>query len=259
MTTQCYPKIGIVTPSYNQGAFIRSTIDSVLGQAYPNLEYWVIDGGSTDDTVDILKSYGNRINWISEKDDGQTQAINKGLANLRADVVAFLNSDDLYLPGTLATVGRYFRDRADAFWLTGDHFIIDASGKKMQSYVAAYKRILRRNPTFHRLAVANYIVQPSTFWRKSLLQEVGLFDEGLRYCFDYDFWMRAIRLHPLHVIGESLSLFRIHKGSKGGSEFVSQFEEEHTVLKRYTADRRLLGLHRLHAALIVFAYRILKS
>jgi hypothetical protein len=124
--------------------------------------------------------------------------------------------------------------------------------------VAAYKRMLRRRPTFRTLAIANYIVQPSTFWRRGLLDEIGLFDESLRYCFDYDFWMRAIRRYPLHVLDEPLSFFRVHKGSKGGSEFVKQFEEEHEVLRLYTADKTLLGLHRLHAALIVFAYRILK-
>ena len=258
MQTEDYPRIGIVTPSYNQGAFIGATIEGVLRQAYPNLEYWVIDGGSTDGTVDILKSYGARINWISEKDGGQAQAINKGLTRLCADVIAFINSDDVYLPGALDTAARYFRAHADAFWLTGDHSIIDAYGKRTQSYVATYKRMLRSHPTFRRLAIANYIVQPSTFWRRELLDEVGPFDERLRYCFDYDFWMRAISRHPLHVIDEPLSLFRVHKGSKGGSEFARQFEEEHEVLRRYTADRRLLALHRLHAALIVFAYRILK-
>lgn len=253
-----YPRIGIVTPSYNQGAFIRSTIESVLAQNYPNLEYRIVDGGSTDGTVETLRSYGDRISWVSEKDEGQAQAINKGLIGLSADVVAFINSDDLYLPGALSFVAAYFASHPEAMWLTGDHAIIDSEGRKTQAYVSVYKRILRSHPTFRRLAVANYIVQPSTFWRKELLAEIGLFDERLRYCFDYDFWMRAIQRHPLHVIREPLSLFRVHKLSKGGSQFVNQFDEEHEVLRRYTSDGTVLGLHRLHAALIVFAYRILK-
>jgi glycosyltransferase involved in cell wall biosynthesis len=258
MRTGDYPRIGIVTPSYNQAAFIRATIDSVLGQEYPNLDYRVIDGASTDGTPEILAGYGDRINWVSEKDDGQTQAINKGLAMLRTDVLAFINSDDVYLPGTLAIVARYFHDHPDALWFTGDHSIIDARGRQIQPYVATYKRILRKKPTFRSLAVANYIVQPSTFWRRELLEKIGPFDESLRYCFDYDFWMRAIRRYPLHVTSEPLSLFRVHGGSKGGSQFVRQFREEHEVLKRYTASATLLGLHRLHAELIVLAYRILK-
>jgi glycosyltransferase involved in cell wall biosynthesis len=258
MNDKRYPKIGIVTPSYNQAAFIRATIDSVLGQEYPNLDYWVIDGGSTDETREVLAGYGDRIKWISEKDEGQTQAVNKGLAMMRADIFAFINSDDVYLPGALHAVARYFNDHPDALWLTGDHAIIDGQGKRIQPYVATYKRLLRRRPTFRRLAVANFIVQPSTFWKRELFEEVGPFDESLRYCFDYDFWMRAIRTYPLHTTDQPLSLFRIHGESKGGAQFVEQFREEHEVAKRYATGKTLLGLHRLHAGLIVLAYRLLK-
>ena len=108
----------------------------------------MIDGGSTDDTLDILQSYGDRISWVSEKDDGQAQAINKGIRKLSVDIMAFINSDDVYLPGTLASVGDYFTSHTDAMWLTGDHFIIDECGKRMQSYVSTYKKILRSHPTF---------------------------------------------------------------------------------------------------------------
>lgn len=253
-----FPRIGIVTPSYNQGSFIRETIESVLQQRYPNLEYWVIDGGSTDGTIDILRSYGQQINWISEEDRGQAHAINKGLQKISADIVTFINSDDLYLPDTFFLVSRYFLEHPSVQWVTGDYAIIDGSGRMMQPYIVSYKRMLRKHPTFQRLAVANYIIQSSTFWRKELADEVGLFEESLRYCFDYDFWIRAIKKHPLHVINDQLSLFRIHANSKGGSEFSRQFDEEHKVLTRHTPDKLLLGLHRLHAGLIVFAYKALK-
>jgi glycosyltransferase involved in cell wall biosynthesis len=254
-----YPGIGIVTPSLNQGRFIRETIDSILQQRYPHLDYWVIDGGSTDDTVEILASYGSRVKWISEKDSGQAHALNKGLKRITADIVAFINSDDVYLPGALLAVARYFESHPDAMWLTGDHFVVDGTGRKVQSYVVKYKRFLRRHPGFGRLAVANYIVQPSTFWRRELLDKMGFFDESLRYCFDYDFWMRIIRTHPLHVLPTPLSLFRIHEASKGGSQYGRQFAEEHQVLRRYTRSTVLLSLHRLHAMLIVMAYRIVKG
>lgn len=252
------PGIGIVTPSYNQGRFIRETIDSVLGQQYPKLDYWVIDGGSSDNTRDILKGYGQKINWVSEVDEGQAQAINKGLRRVTGDILAFINSDDIYSPGTLSLVAHYFFEHPEAMWLTGDHRIIDGRGKRVQSYVVGYKRMLRRRPSFSRLAVANYIVQPSTFWRRELIEEIGFFDESLRYCFDYDFWMRAIQKHPLHTVGDKLSLFRIHEASKGGSQFEKQFAEEHQVLKRYTANKTLLGIHRVHAKLIVFSYELIK-
>ena len=128
-----YPRIGVITPSYNQGAFIRETIDSVLGQDYPNIEYRVIDGGSTDDTPSVLKSYGSRVEWVSEPDHGQASAINKGLKGISADIVAFINSDDVYLPHSFSSVAAYFAAHLDAVWLTGDHFVIDSRGKRIQS------------------------------------------------------------------------------------------------------------------------------
>lgn len=252
------PTIGIVTPSYNQGAFIGETIESVLQQGYPNLEYWVIDGGSTDNTIDILRTYGQRINWISENDRGQAHAINKGLQKVSADIVAFINSDDLYLPDAFSLVSRYFSEHPKAMWLTGDYLIIDDSGKTTQPYLRGYKKMLRKCAGFQMLAIANSVAQPSTFWRRELLEEIGYFDESFRYCFDYDFWLKAIKRYPLHIIENRLSLFRVHRNSKGGSQFSKQFREEHEVISRHTSNRQLLGLHRLHAALIVFAYHILK-
>jgi glycosyltransferase involved in cell wall biosynthesis len=252
------PRISIITPSYNQGGFIRETIESILGQNYPNLEYWVIDGGSNDNTADLLREYEPRVMWVSEKDRGQAHAINKGLRSIAGDIVGFINSDDVYLPETLRTVAGYFTAHPEAAWLTGDYVIIDNGGRRIQPYVAWYKRMLRGNPTFRRLAVANYIVQPSTFWRRSLMNEIGLFDESLAYCFDYDFWMRAILKHPLHVVNNPLSLFRIHGASKGGSQFKKQFAEEQKVLKRYTNDRLLLTIHGIHAQAVVLAYKLIK-
>jgi len=253
-----YPRISIITPSFNQGRFIKQTIDSILNQNYPNLEYWVVDGGSTDDTVDILKSYGKKINWVSEKDKGQTDAINKGLKRITGDIVAYLNSDDMYLPNTLHTVAEYFMNHADAQWLTGDYFIIDADGKKIQSYVAAYKTMLRRNPTFARLCIANFINQPSTFWSRTLIDEIGFLDEHLRYVMDFDYWMRIIQKYPLHVLPRHLSFFRIHDESKGGSQYGHQFAEEHETVKRYTGNGMLRFFHLIHASLIILAYKFIK-
>ncbi len=252
------PKISIITPSFNQGRFIKETIDSVLSQQYPNLEYWVIDGASKDDTVSILKSYGRKLKFVSEKDRGQTHAINKGMKCATGDILAYLNSDDVYLPNTLRTVAEFFVDHPQAMWLSGDYFIIDENGKKIQSGIADYKKILRGKPTFNRLAVANYIVQPSTFWRAELIKKIGFFDESLRYCMDYDFWMRAIKKYSLHVIDYHLSLFRIHKDSKGGAEYTKQFEEEHEITKKYVTSPLLIFLHRLHAAITVRTYAFIK-
>lgn len=253
------PRISIITPSFNQGRFIKQTIDSVLNQDYPNLEYIVMDGGSTDDTLSILKSYGNRIIWESKKDKGQSEAINKGLKLATGEIVAYLNSDDTYAPNTLLTIGQYFLEHSKTMWLTGDYSIVDANNKKIQSYVSLYKRLLRRTSSFSLLCIANYIIQPSTFWRRSLFKEVGYFNESLRYCMDYDFWMRIIQKYPLAVSSRSFSLFRIHGASKGGIQYKKQFEEEHQVMENYTNNVLLLYVHKIHAQLISWIYNFIKK
>ncbi|PIY71933.1 glycosyltransferase [Candidatus Roizmanbacteria bacterium CG_4_10_14_0_8_um_filter_33_9] len=252
------PSISIITPSFNQGRFIKQTIDSVLSQQYPNLEYIVIDGGSTDDTISILKSYGNNIIWESKKDKGQTSALNKGFKRATGEIIAYLNSDDVYLPNTLLTVGEHFLEHPETMWVTGDYFIIDAENKKIQSFVASYKKYLRKKPSFSSLCVANYIVQPSTFWRSSLFNEIGYFNESFRYCMDYDFWIRIIQKYPPTVLSRHFSLFRIHDTSKGGTQYKMQFEEEHRVVISYTKKIPIIYAHKIHAQLIAWIYTVIK-
>lgn len=258
MSLKNLPKISIITPSYNQGRFIKETIESVLSQNYPNLEYWVIDGGSTDETITILKSFGKKIKWISEKDKGQTDAINKGLLRATGEIIAYLNSDDVYLPNTLNTVAEYAMNHPTAQWITGDYFIIDESGKKIQSFVAAYKKVLRTYLTLDLLLIMNPIIQPSTFWRRSLQQKIGLFDDKLRYCMDYEYWIRSFKYAPVHVLPNHFSLFRIHKNSKGGAQYTRQFTEEYDVASMHTQNLLLLLAHKLHAACIVIVYKLIK-
>jgi glycosyltransferase involved in cell wall biosynthesis len=252
------PKISIITPSFNQGQFIEETIQSVLSQKYPNLEYWVIDGGSTDNTLQILKKYEKKIHWLSEKDNGQTDAINKGLQKCTGEIIGYLNSDDLYTPGTLQTVGQYFLSHPTAMWLTGNYLIIDENGTIIQSFVVWYKELLRHFPSSTVLAVANFISQPSTFWRKEAVTQAGLFDTALQYCMDYEYWMRLYQNYSLVVLPNTFSKFRIHKQSKGGSRFTEQFLEEQKVVERYFSNKLILLLHKLHASAIVLAYKVLK-
>jgi glycosyltransferase involved in cell wall biosynthesis len=252
------PKISVITPSYNQGHLIKETIDSVLNQNYPSLEYIVMDGGSTDNTVKVLRQYKNKLAYISKKDKGQTDAINKGIKKATGDILMYLNSDDVMLPNTLNIVAEYFNKHPKAMWLTGDYFIIDEGGKKIQSFVANYKKVLRKIPFFNTLSIANFIIQPSTFWRKELIKEIGAFDESLHLCMDYDYWMRIIRKYPLHVLPNHFSLFRIHGTSKGGTQYGKQFNEEHKVLCRYNDNLTIRFIHKIHATLIVIAYNIIK-
>lgn len=253
-----YPKISIITPSFNQGQFIKETIESVLNQNYPHLEYLVMDGGSTDETVKILKSYGEKINWVSKKDRGQAAAINEGIKKSTGEIIAYLNSDDVMLPHTLKRVADYFMSHDEAMWLTGDYSIINEKGQKIQSFVPKYKTLLRKLPYFNTLVVANFIIQPSTFWKRSLTDEIGFLDESLHLCLDFDYWLRIIKKHPLHVLPNKLSLFRIHGASKGLALYEKQFKEEHRVMACYTDNIVLKTLHKIHSGLIILVYNLIK-
>ena len=251
-------KISVITPSYNQGHFIKETIDSILSQDWDEIEYIVMDGGSTDDTVDILKSYGDQIIWKSEKDRGQTHAINKGLEIATGDVLCYLNSDDFFMPGVIRKVMEKFQSDNNIKWISGDYIIIDENGKEIQSFVASYKRFLRSLPQKSTLEVANYIIQPSTFWRREVYEEFGEFDEDLHLTMDYDYWLRIIQKYPLTNLDEALCSFRIHGDSKGGTIFDKQFAEELATAKKYGVGGIKYFLHWLHNKAIVSAYKIMK-
>lgn len=251
-------KISIITPSFNQGKFIEQTIQSVLSQNYPNLEYIIMDGGSTDETISILKKYAEKLKWFSEKDKGQSDAINKGLKMATGDIVAWINSDDYYLPGTLQKIAKHFENNKDIKWITGDYLIIDETGHEIHSFVRGYKNLVSYFSSFTALSFANYINQPSTFWRKELLDKVGYVNESYRYCMDYDLWLRFMRESSPYIIHTPLSAFRIHTASKGKSEYGQQFKEEIQVAQKYTGNPLVIFLHKCHNMFINIVYQIIK-
>lgn len=254
------PTISVVTPSYNQAKFIRATIDSVLSQNYPNLEYFVMDGGSTDGTVEILKSYGKKIQWASVKDKGQADAINKGLRQAKGQVLAYLNSDDIYLPGALQRVGEYYaKTRAD--WITGDCLTIDEEGNPSKNnwLISAYKRFLMKlySPLILRIA-DSMLPQPSTFWSRSAWEKVGEFNDSYHYVMDYDYWLRMSKYYRPDDLKVALSGFRFQAGSKSQTARVQLMREGDIALKVNGASKLELLLHRLHSDIVLFIYRLIK-
>jgi glycosyltransferase involved in cell wall biosynthesis len=204
------PVVSIVTPSFNQGSFIRETIDSVLSQDYPHLDYQVIDGGSTDDTLAVLKSYGDRVKWVSEKDRGQADAINKGMAEARGEIRAYLNSDDLLRPGAVSRVVEHFRARPACDLVYGRDALIDARGTYLGMYPTA-------EYSFEALADCCCISQPAAFWRARLAKAIGPFDESLHLVMDYEYWLRADRAGcVLEHVPDVLAHTRIHRQAKSG-------------------------------------------
>lgn len=201
------PFVSIVTPSFNQGRFIRATIESVLGQGYPHLEYIVMDGGSTDETVAILKEYGDRLSWVSEPDRGQADAINRGWQRSRGAVIAYLNSDDLYLPDAVERAVAALEAHPGAGAVYGEGYHVDEAG-----------RVLERYPTepfsLARLQETCIICQPATFLRREVVERAGWLDPSLRYCMDYDLWIRMAGMAPLVHIPEYLAHSRLHASTK---------------------------------------------
>ncbi len=187
------PRITVVTPSFNQARYVEQTIRSVLDQNYPNLEYIVIDGGSTDESPEIIQRYGSRLAyWVSEKDRGQTHAINKGMERATGEIRAYLNSDDLYLPGTLQRIAQAYLENPGADLFHGKCRIIDADGSTVGQRTAsiyAFEEVVdlwgvwwkRRN-----------FVQPEVFWTRRIAEKIGPFREELYYVMDYEYWARML-------------------------------------------------------------------
>lgn len=250
------PTISLVTPSLNQGDFIEKTILSVLSQEYPHLEYIVMDGGSSDNTPRVLEHYSDRIRWVSEPDRGQTDAINKGLRMTHGSIVGYLNADDALLPGSLWKVADAFANQPDARWATGKCRIVAEAGIEIRKSITSYKNLLLGMSSFPFLVMTNYISQPSTFWRRDAMEEVGFLDEGLQYIMDYEYWLRLYSRYPLLFIPEYLASFTIHPASKTTSMGHRDvyIREEKDVIRRHTRSRALWLLHDLHRSLMTGTY-----
>ncbi|MBV9547460.1 MAG: glycosyltransferase, partial [Chloroflexi bacterium] len=174
-------RLSVITPSFNQSRFIERTIRSVLDQELSAIELLVMDGGSTDGTVDILRAYSDRCFWVSESDKGQAHAINKGLSIARGDIIGWLNSDDIYRPGALETVLRFFDAHPDIDLVYGDAEFIDEDDEIIAPYYTEPWNL-------ERLADVCYICQPAAFFRQSVTTRYGPLDESLHYCMDYEYW-----------------------------------------------------------------------
>ena len=207
-----WPRISIITPSYNQGQFIEETIRSVLLQGYPNLEYVIIDGGSTDNSVEIIKQYERWLAyWVSESDEGQSDAINKGFKISTGEISAFLNSDDLYMPDALEFASQHLIQNLKHDFICAQTGFIDLHSKPTKGFESLFMV-----PINHvTMTEECHIAQPSTFFRANVFREIGFFNQKLQYCFDYEFWLRAFLAGLNFGASEKvISQFRLHDLSK---------------------------------------------
>lgn len=234
---QQLPLVTIVTPSYNQGRFIAATIDSVLSQDYPHIEYIIMDGASTDETADVVRRYAGRLEFISEKDRGQSHAINKGFQRARGEIVAWLNSDDTLLPGAVRRAVDGLLAHPEAAALYGEGYLMDEAG-----HVTC--RFPHTQPfDFWRLAnVSDYILQQSVFFRRQALQEIGWVREDLHFVMDWDLLIRLGQRWPLHYEPAYFGCLREYGAAKtsiGGGRRIGEIAG---VLRSHTGKRWPIGL-----------------
>ena len=202
------PRVSIVTPSFNQAQFIEKTILSVINQDYPDIEYIIIDGGSTDGSQEIIKKYEDKIAyWVSEKDNGQSDAINKGFRRCTGEYVAWINSDDLYVEGAVSRIVKFFTGHLDADMVHGNIDFIDVHGKLMENVPTG-------DFTLPELLLTNRISQPSVFFKRKIFDDIGYLDEAFHYVMDYDFWIRVAVKHNVRHVGSTIAQFRLHGESK---------------------------------------------
>jgi len=228
------PPVSIITPSYNQAAFLEQTICSILGQSYPRIEYMLVDGGSSDGSVEIIQRYAHRLAWwVSERDSGQAEAINKGLRRASGEIVAWLNSDDLYLPGAVAQAVAAFQADPSLGLVYGDAITIDAHGKPLGRFAFGDWSLLD-------LAGFRIICQPAVFMRRSVLERAGYLEPSFHFMLDHHLWIRMARLAPVrHVASTSgpepvLGLWaaaRHHPGAKNVSQAAGFGRETLEVLE----------------------------
>lgn len=208
-----WPKISIVTPSFNQARYLEKTILSILNQNYPNLEYIIIDGGSTDCSVEIILKYKKYIDyWVSEKDNGQSDAINKGFDKSTGEILAWLNSDDIYLPNTFATISNFLKDHLNVDVLYGDTYVIDTNDQIVQEF----KEIKFSKGALVHGAIN--LIQPNLFWRRDIFYRSGKIRTVFNFSMDIDLWLRMFKCNAnFHHIPIPLACIRRHSATKSMS------------------------------------------
>jgi glycosyltransferase involved in cell wall biosynthesis len=252
------PSITVITPSFNAATTLEATLESVRAQGYPKLEHLVVDGGSTDGTLELLKAAPG-IRYVSEPDRGLAHALNKGVAMASGDIIGELNADDIYEPGALQAVGEAFCDHPEVAWLTGYCRIIDSNGAEIRRAITEYKNAFLRRYSLGLYLTHNFISAPATFFRRTTLDEAGDFDERYRISVDYDLQLRIARRHDPLILRRYLASFRMVEGTLSMSGFQTQFREHAEQARRHGNGHRIaVALNQAISGGIVAIYEAMR-
>lgn len=242
-----WPRVTVITPSLNQAEFLEQTIRSVLLQGYPNLEYIVMDGGSSDGSLAVIEKYAPHLaRWDSRPDRGQGHAINKGLRQSTGEILCWLNSDDYYLPGTLQVIAEALAAGTGAYAVAGHCLVVYADGRPPHRSVGRFEgleRLLRFWKGYH-------MHQPSIFWRREVFEQVGYLDESQYFIIDFDYWVRIARHFDFRNIDRELSCATRHADAKTGDDYVGYLRDLRSLAPRYWGPRTRPGYWRLRASLL---------
>jgi glycosyltransferase involved in cell wall biosynthesis len=229
------PLVSVITPSLNQATFLRSTLESVAMQHYPRMEHIVVDGGSTDGSVEILREFGAshpHLRWLSEPDDGQADAINRGFAMAAGEIIGWLNSDDVYCVDAIATAVHSLEHNPELDMVYGDAWLIDEHGRirRPWDFIEDFDPVRLRT-------VKDYICQPAAFFRRRLLEQVGPLDTSLHWAMDWDFWIRIAERGQVRRIPGFLACARDYSGTKTAGGGLPRLREAMRLMRRYNQGR----------------------
>lgn len=244
------PKISIVIPSFNKGAYINVTLLSIIEQKYQNLEVIIQDGGSTDGTVEIIKSFAKKypgiFRWESKEDNGQVDAINKGFKKTEGDIITYINADDVYKKNALKLVAEMYLAHPKLLWIAGEGDIIDDKGNVIQSTVTKYKNFLLKINRYEALLCINYLIQPAVFLNRGGYLKYGPFTGTKKFVMEYDLWLKLGRVSMPKVINHPLASFRLTLDNISATSFKELLKIDNEITRKFTNNRLILNLHSLH-------------
>lgn len=256
------PKISIVIPSFNKVAFIKETLESIVSQDYKNYEVIIQDGGSTDGTLEIIEKYAKKfpklIQYVSRKDGGQLDALNKGMKKAKGDILTYINADDFYTKNAFKEISNAYKNNPESLWFAGRGIVVDGNNREIAKPITTYKNFLLSKNSYSLLLMTNYLMQPSVFIARKAYKKYGPFTGNKKFVLEYDLWLKIGQDQMPVVVDKVLTKFRFEPGTISATQSKYLLECDEEVVKRYTTNGAILMVHQLHNSARLFVSSIVK-